>query len=159
MTKTQSCRPRSSRKAVRLQIRFQTRSRNFFPFAGRSEPPRCKPSRLAPELGGSRVRLLRGAAGIAHRTFAPHEIANRLYATQHRFGIHGCREGFMNAERKLRLHLPAGIASLLRQIAAGFVERDRVAIGERAKEQIRSSRIYLAGWSEGLFHLASIRNE
>ena len=102
------------------------------------------------------MRLLRGAAGIAHRTFAPHEIANRLYATQHRFGIHGCREGFMNAERKLRLHLPAGIASLLRQIAAGFVERDRVAIGERAKEQIRSSRIYVAGWSEGLFHLASI---
>jgi len=59
----------------------------------------------------------------------------------------------MNAKRKLRLELPAGIASLPRQIAAGFVQGDAVAIGERAVEQIRSSRIYIACWSEGLFHL------
>src|SRR5262245_22468269 len=62
----------------------------------------------------------------------------------------------MNAERKLRLQLPAGIASLLRQIAAGFVQRDAVAIGERTEEQIRSSRIHITAWSEGLFHLVSV---
>ena len=78
--------------------------------------------------------LLRGTARIAHWTLPPYKIADRLYATQDWFGVHGCGYRFMNAKRKLRLQLPAGIASLLRQIAAGFVQRDAVAIGERAEE-------------------------
>jgi hypothetical protein len=100
---------------------------------------------------GSRT-LLRGTARIAHRTFTPHKIADRPYAAQNRFGVHGCGERFMNAKRKLGLKVPTGIASFLRQIVAGFVQCDAIAIGEGAEEQVRSSRIHIACGSEGLFH-------
>ena len=50
----------------------------------------------------------------------------------------------MNAKRNFRRQLRAGTASVLRQIAAGFVQGDAVAIGERAEEQIRSSRSHIA---------------
>jgi len=62
----------------------------------------------------------------------------------------------MNAKRKLYLQLPAGIAPLLGQIAAEFVQRDTISIGGRAEEQIRGARILFTCWSEDLSHMACI---
>ena len=61
----------------------------------------------------------------------------------------------MNTKRKLCLQLPAGIATLLRQVTTRFVQGHAVAIGEWAEEQIRSSCVLITCWSEGLSHLAA----
>ena len=51
---------------------------------------RTRPSQTAgPHQGLKTWTLLRGTARIAHWTLPPHEIADRLYAPQDRFGIHG----------------------------------------------------------------------